>query len=183
MSNPSNDSQYNFVFKGKDYAIEKIAIELPIDYIFQCQKTDYTCGPAVLTALGAIFGKAFQEEDIAKIMETCSKIGSCHEKIDKWMKQNLPYEYMSTEEYKGGLGIANIRNQFTHDGHYIMVLGRRYDTVRYWDPNRKHTVLTDIYDIDWCNHKGTLKNWHVIADSSKDYFDLVIQNKCGYKNF
>lgn len=144
-------------------------------FTFPRQKTRFTCGPATLSAVAQLFGKPVDEKTIAETLDAQDHVGTSHEEMERWAKENLPVKSTGSNTYDKGLAIANIRNKDSGKGHYVLFLGRQANQIRYYCPLLGQTISAHEDEIDWMNGDGTLKNWSINFKIDGDYYDLDVE--------
>lgn len=143
---------------------------------FPRQTTRFTCGPATLAAVSGLLGKPVKETNIASAMGTRDFVGTKHEEMVKWAKENLPVKSYGSNTYHSGLAIANIQNKDSGNGHYVIFLGQRKDGfITYYCPLLGETVSSHTDDIHWVNGSGNVKNWSINIDIDIDFIDTEIR--------
>ena len=141
---------------------------------FARQTTRYTCGPAALCAVGALLGRKFEEHNVARDVKAQDFIGVCNKEMEHWAQQNLPVHSFGENSYHGGLAIANIRNEYSGIGHYVLFLGKRNNTIRYYCPFLGKTVTRHEDDLSWQNSDGSIKKWSINFETDLDFFAIQI---------
>lgn len=134
------------------------------------QTTNYTCGPASIASAAKFYGIDLCERMLEKMCHAMPRIGSCHNKLTSVARVFLPVLDHGEGVYKGGFAIANIRNQMSGNGHYILMLGRRGEYLRYFCPQIGQTVVTHERDLDWQSSTGSVKNWAMNLESGLNTF-------------
>ncbi len=155
------------------------------DFILIRQATNYTCGPASLSALTTLLPDQdyISEDTLAKIMDAKPKKGVPFDRITAWAEDHFGADKItsSTDNYKGGVGLINLRRQQSKlvpdeagnlerrpgGGHWCVLLGRRDNTIRYFDPQEDHLVETKIDQIDWRNLKGDVEGFHITINGTE----------------
>ncbi|GEM_PF-4088005 len=139
------------------------------------QTTAYTCGPTTLSAVARILGKPIDEDVIADALDARAKIGTAHHDMEEWAVNNLPVSSFGSDSYEGGLSIANIQNKDSGNGHYVLFLGQKDGTIRYYCPHIGRMVEQNQDELCWQNGDGSLKNWSINFDVSADFYNLDIR--------
>lgn len=142
------------------------------------QHTRYTCGIACLRGIEKLLGyteNAYSEQSLAMELNTCSKTGTCHEMLLSWAQENLAVKDYGENTYKGGLAIANIKNKDSGIGHYVILLSREKNHVKYYCPLLGDVIYTSIEDMNWENTAGTIKNWSINFETVRDYMNTSIE--------
>lgn len=88
-------------------------------------------------------------------------MGTCHHKLAEWCKTNLPVISVGEDTYQNGLAIANIRNPFSGNGHFVLMLGHDTKHTKYYCPLVNQTLIIPTSRLDWRNGPGTLKRWSI----------------------
>lgn len=142
----------------------------PLATLFS-QTTKFTCGAAALSTVASIFGVNITEENAANVCGTVPGKGTCNETLKKVASSFLPVKDCGENVYQGGLAIANIRNQISKGGHYVVLLGEKDNQYRYFCPKLGAIVMTHKDDIRWMNSSDNLKNWSLCFDMKHDLYD------------
>ncbi|MCD8498301.1 MAG: cysteine peptidase family C39 domain-containing protein [Alphaproteobacteria bacterium] len=142
----------------------------PLARLFS-QTTKYSCGAASLCSVASILGIHLTEEKAAEICGTKPGNGTCNQILHDMASQFLPVKNCGMGVYSGGLAIANIRNQISKGGHYVVLLGMKEDYYRYFCPKIGTIVITHRDDIRWVNASETLKEWALCFDANFDPAD------------
>ncbi len=144
------------------------------NFTFPRQTTRFTCGPACLAAVSMLFGKPIKEDNIAQEVAAEDFLGTKTGAMDEWSCANLPYKSAGEGTYSNGLAIANIRRKESGTGHYVLILGKKNDVIRYYCPLIGETVDAPEKDIMWINSNGSLKKWSINFETDIDFYDLKI---------
>lgn len=136
------------------------------------QTTKYTCGPASLRSAARIFGIEVPESTLSTLCRTTPSQGTCHNDLLSVARSLLPVKAVGPDTYAGGLAIANIRNQLSKGGHYVLLLAKQDDYYQYFCPKIGAIVVTHVDDLAWRNASGTLHNWSLSFDCPTDVANL-----------
>lgn len=139
------------------------------------QTTPYTCGHSSLAAVGRLLGGGKSEHEIVKSLSVIPRKGLDNTILAQFARDNYPVKDVGQDVYTGGLAIANIKNHTSHNGHFVIVLGERNGTLRYYCPLFGVVFERKREDILWENASGLLHNWAVTFDTQHDYYDAEIE--------
>lgn len=145
------------------------------------KQTDWiSCGPTCLMSAISVLDLPLPEfGQLCKELEVQSfPVGTDDARLtDPTIIQGLGLVVTASGEgkYNGGLAIANISKTVGDAtyGHYVLMLGQRDNTVRYFDPEDGAILTANITDLNWVNGRGDRKNWAMCFDTGgKDYYDI-----------
>lgn len=150
------------------------------------QQTDWiSCGPASLMSAISALGLPVPEfTQLCKELEVQSfPVGTDDARLtDPKIIQSLGLNVTASGEsaYNGGLAIANITKTVgdMSYGHYVLMLGQRGNTVRYFDPEDGKVIESDLSQIKWVNGRGDRKKWAMCFDAGgKDFYEAEVSVK------
>ncbi len=163
---------YDMIVHSKGKELEKISVKRGV-IRFKKQTTNYTCGPSALSSLASLFGIKISEQKLARDLGTKPLIGTCHSKILDFANKYLPVTAYGEGDYEGGLGIANIISPFSGIGHFVILLARKGNYIRYYCPSIGRVVTIHKKALRWQNSSGSINNWHISVAGMKDMFSMT----------
>jgi hypothetical protein len=132
--------------------------------VFARQKVDFSCGPACVQSVLALVrsGENACQEAIGQMLGAVKRIGTDHQVLGAWCREQLPVVSMGCNTYSGeGLAIANILNPFSGNGHFVVILHRDSKITRYYCPLLNRIVAIPTNELKWQNGSGDLHGWSV----------------------
>lgn len=139
------------------------------------QTTAYTSGAACLALIDAIIGNKVDESKFAEILQADPIHGVEEARLGAFVLNYFNANSHGEHTYPGtGLAIAAIQEKHNRNPHYVVILGKRDNLIRYYCPLEGKMLTGYHQDFEAYDAYGKSLNWSVNLDINGDWFDSTI---------